>query len=206
MQFKKTIRNNWEWFVRKSSMKLNLKIFAASYIVTIFFGFNFITKLYFGKPISYERNEEVVRSEEDLIRIIKDPINKDSPFVVKKLNVDFLAKLTKLFQVKLFCYKVIKENWKYFKFCHLDGLKGRQKIPKITTPISSALKSATPSFAELRKKFGRSTNETLFSPECDVRFQTRLAIILPFREDQNDIVYEDQLKWLLNYLIPLLQR
>lgn len=91
-------------------MKLNLKIFAASYIVTIFFGFNFITKLYFGKPISYERNEEVVRSEEDLIRIIKDPINKDSPFVVKKLNVDFLAKLTKLFQVKLFCYKVIKEN------------------------------------------------------------------------------------------------
>lgn len=59
---------------------------------------------------------------------------------------------------------------------------------------------------ELRKKFGRSTNETLFTPECDVRFQTKLAIILPFREDQNDILYEDQLKWLLNYLIPLLQR
>ena len=89
-------------------MKLNLKIFAASYIVTIFFGFNFITKFYSGESISNERNEEVIRSEEDLIRIIKDPLNKDSPFVVKTLNIDFLAKLTKSFQVKLFCWKIKK--------------------------------------------------------------------------------------------------
>ena len=89
-------------------MKLNLKICAASYILTIFFGFNFVTKFFSAKRISYERNDEVIRSEEDLIRIIKEPLNKSSPFVVKKLNVHFLAKLTKLFQVKLFCYNIKK--------------------------------------------------------------------------------------------------
>lgn len=90
-------------------MKLNLKIFAASYLVTIFFGFNFISNFFSEKSIGYERNEGVVKSEEDLIRIIKEPLNRDSPFLVKKLNVDFLAKLTKLFQVNFLCYKKIKK-------------------------------------------------------------------------------------------------
>ena len=33
-----------------------------------------------------------------------------------------------------------------------------------------------------------------------------LAIIIPFREDETEIIRRDQLRWLLFYLIPILQR
>jgi len=47
----------------------------------------------------------------------------------------------------------------------------------------------------------------LFAPSgCHPRTFGSLAIIIPFRDDAEKPVRIDQLKWLLHYLIPLLER
>jgi len=47
----------------------------------------------------------------------------------------------------------------------------------------------------------------MFVPSgCTPRTFGSLAIIIPFRDDAEEPVRIDQLKWLLHYLIPLLER
>ena len=51
-------------------------------------------------------------------------------------------------------------------FCAQTFLLGRQNIPKIQTPLNLGMKNRTLGINELREKFQRFSNETLFEPHC----------------------------------------
>ena len=51
-------------------------------------------------------------------------------------------------------------------FCNQTFLLGRQNIPKISTPLNAEMKNRTLTIDELRAKFQRFSNETLFKPLC----------------------------------------
>ena len=103
---------------------------------------------------------------------------------------------------------LVKKEVKFAKeeICGYRNFDGRKIVPNITVPLKGSIHLE--SFEELEEKFGKKYSKTaLFEPEdCTPKPRHRLAILIPYREDPNENVREDQLKFFLDNTIPILKR